>query len=119
VLSSALSGKEIARQLALGGDQEWSAGDPVRPGSATRQRFGGWAIDSRLDRSASAGDHLADLLARASHLADRLSTLIESGQIDSSRVWLHLDNPDVGFAVEPENLRAVAELGSLEVDIYS
>jgi hypothetical protein len=56
---------------------------------------------------------------RASQLADRLSALTESRQIDSSRVWLHLDSPDVGFVVEPEVLRAVAELGSLEVDIYS
>ena len=119
VLSKTLTGSEIGRRLDLKGDQEWNAGDPVRPGATARQRFAGWAMDSQVDRSVGAGEHLADLLGRASHLGDRLSVLVAEGQVESVRVWLHLDSPDVGFAVEQETLRAVARLGSLEIDIYS
>jgi hypothetical protein len=119
VLSSRISGAEIAERLGLAGDQQWEAGDPVRPGSKSRQRFGGWALDSRVNRSSGAASHIEDLLRRVSHLANPLSALKAMGEIDSSRVWLHLDAPEVGFALEPDVLRLVSELGSLEVDIYS
>lgn len=118
VLSRTLSGAELGERLGTTGDQQWNAGDPVRPGSKSRQRFSGWALDSRIDRSQTAAAHLDDLLARAMDVADQVSALRDAREIESSRVWLHLDAPEAGFALEPNVLRAIATLGSLEVDIY-
>jgi hypothetical protein len=118
VLSSTMTGGHIEERLGLAGDRRWDAGEPVSPGSRSHQRFSGWELKSRLDRSAPAASHLGDLLERASRLGDRISGLAAAAQIESSRVWLHLDSPEVSFALEPEMLRAIADLGSLEVDIY-
>ena len=119
VLSSRIGGAEIGELLGLEGDRQWDAGDPVRPGSKSQQRFAGWTLDSRVDRSLGVASHLEDLLGRASHLADRLSALTAAGEIDSSRVWVHLDSPESGFSLECDVLRAIADLGSLEIDLYS
>jgi hypothetical protein len=118
ILSRNLGGTDIGERLGMMGDQQWNAGDPVRPGSKSQQRFGGWALNSRVDRSQPAAAHLEDLLARASSVATPLSVLRNTGEIESSRVWLHLDTPEAGFAIEPDVLRAIANLGSLEVDLY-
>jgi len=63
--------------------------------------------------------HLEDLLSRALDVRDRLAILVATGEAASSRVWLHLDSPDTGFAMEADLLRDLARLGSLEVDVYS
>jgi hypothetical protein len=57
-------------------------------------------------------------LKRASPLAARLAALATAGDINNARVWLHLDAPERGLALERDTLRAIAELGSLEVDVY-
>jgi uncharacterized protein DUF4279 len=119
VLSTSLSGDELGRRLGFEGDQQWKAGDPVRSGASSQQRFGGWTLNSRAERSAGATEHLTDLLSRISNLDVRLEALSAAGEIESSRIWVHLDSPDRGFVMEPEMLRAVAAFGSLEVDIYS
>jgi hypothetical protein len=118
VLSSKIPGAELAKRLGVPGDQEWDAGEPVRPTSSAKQKFSGWSIDSRVDRSLGPGDHLQDLLKRTLGLPERIRALSEARDIDSARVWLHLQDPEIGFFVDPEALRAIANLGSLEVDIH-
>ncbi len=119
VLSRRLRGREVGERLACVGDREWDEGDPVRVGSQHRQRFSGWSIDSTSDRSSPPGAHLAELLHRAEGLAGPIAGLVAAGEIESSRVWLHIDTPDAGLAIEPETLLAIAQLGSFEIDLYS
>jgi hypothetical protein len=118
VLSITISGDEIAKRLGVQGDRQWDAGDPVRPGSKTRQKFAGWEVESRLERSLGAAAHLSDLLERIADLNVAINLIATSGDIESARVWLHLDSPSVGFSLEPDTMRQLAEFGSLEVDIY-
>jgi hypothetical protein len=119
LLSSRISGAEIAERLGVRGDRQWDAGDPVRPGSKTQQKFAGWKVDSRVERSLGASAHLTDLIERVAELKGAIKEIATSGDIDSARVWLHLDSPEHGFSLEPDTLLRLAELGSLEVDIYS
>ena len=118
LLSSRISGAEIAQRLGVRSDRHWNAGDPVRPGSKTQQKFAGWEINSRVDRSLAARAHLDDLLERVADLTGPINEMVTSGDIDSARIWLHLDSPSTGFSLEPATMRQIAGFGSLEVDIY-
>jgi len=119
VLSASLSGVEIAERLGNPGDRCWDKGSATRIGSATVQKWSGWEINSRLERTAPAIDHLRDVIAQGESLGTQIRELVQDGAIDNARVWLHLDSPTAGFSLEPELLRWIAAIGSLEVDIYS
>jgi hypothetical protein len=114
-----MGGAQLADRLGMPGDREWDEGSPTRPGSSAAQKFGGWAVDSRVDPEAAASAHLEDLLARTTHLAPVIDTLTWEGHIEPTRVWLHLDSPETGLSLEPSLLRRITELGSFEIDVYS
>lgn len=119
LLSDRVSGADISAFLGRHGDREGVAGEPVRPGGKGRYKSAGWSVNSRLDRGASANDHIEDPLAIVTPLSGTITALVADGTLASSRVWLHLDTPDRGFYLDPTTLPAIAALGSFEVDIYS
>ena len=91
VLSNTITSADIEEHLGLVGDRRWDVGEPVRPGSKARQRFAGWEITSRVDRSAPASSHVQDLLGRAYPLADRISALAVAGQIETGRASMFIE----------------------------
>ena len=119
ILSSLLSGADIAGRVGMRGDKVWERGEPVGPKSKTRQKFSGWSITSRTERTEPAGKHVRDILERAEPVWANLVDLQQSGLVESLRFWVHLDSPTVGLSFEATDLHRIAEIGSLEIDIYS
>lgn len=74
---------------------------------------------STSSRDASPQDHLTELLGRVASLAQAIREMTDAGEIESSAIWLHLDDPTSGLSLSKDVLEAIAELGSLEIDIYS
>lgn len=117
VLSATLKPDDLVERLGRA-DRAWSAGDPPLPNSKSRQRFNGWSIDSQLDRSAPPRDHIAEICARLPPITPSLQALTAEGAVESIRVWLHLDSPEVGVSFDQDSLAAISAVGSLEINIY-
>lgn len=119
ILSSSLTGSDLAERIGQPGDRHWDQGVPIRPGSATLQRFSGWELASRPDRDQPAIEHLRDVVARAAGVANQVRDLVGRGDAEKATVWLHLDSPERGVSIDQSLLEEIASVGSLEIDIYS
>lgn len=97
----------------------WDKGDPTGSTSKARVPKSGWAIESTSDDSAPAGDHITEILGRSAGLTRKIHELLATGVVDSAQFWVHLNSPISGISLTADELRAIAEIGSLEVDIYS
>ena len=117
VLSESLGPAELVAALGPG-DRVWAQGDATRPRSRSRQTFNGWSIESTIDRSKPPQAHVANILPRLERVASQIQTLQSGGSVSSVRLWLHLDKPDIGLALDQNTLRSIARVASLEVDIY-
>jgi hypothetical protein len=126
ILASELHPNDIGARIGLAADRWWLRGESEsHPSNGVTRRIphknSGWVIESRPERTASAEEHLMDLLDRIGDRTEAIAALRSDDGVLSVALWIghHTDNGNPGFSFKHDVLQRIAALGSsLEIDVY-
>ena len=110
---------QITRDLGISPSETWMSGESTVPGGLIKHKQNGWAVDSRLPKSATVEQHAEDILTTLAPVWKKFIQLSKNYYVELSCVVYSNggDRPELGF--NNKVVKQLAEMDAhIDIDFY-